>query len=53
MGLLCHRMNATSIGPVVQYELPQSGLENSARPLVFTSASGCRASEIFDVSSIN
>ena len=27
------------------------GLENSTRPLVFTSASGCRASENFDISS--
>ena len=30
-----------------------SGLENSTRPLVFTSASGCRASEYFDISSEN
>ena len=30
-----------------------SGLENSTRPLVFTSASGCKASENFDISSIN
>ena len=30
-----------------------SGLENSTRPLVFTSASGCRASENFDISSEN
>ena len=30
-----------------------SGLENSTRPLVFTSASGCRASEDLDISSIN
>ena len=29
----------------------QSGLENSTRPLVFTSASGSRASENFNVSS--
>ena len=29
------------------------GLENSTRPLVFTSASGCRASENFDISSEN
>ena len=29
------------------------GLENSTRPLVFTSASGCRASEYFDISSKN
>ena len=28
-----------------------AGLENSTRPLVFTSASGCRASENFDISS--
>ena len=27
--------------------------ENSTRPLVFTSASGCRASENFDISSEN
>ena len=30
-----------------------SGLENSTRPLVFTSASGCRASEYFDISAEN
>ena len=30
-----------------------SGLENITRPLVFTSASGCRASENFDISSEN
>ena len=30
-----------------------SGLENSTRPLVFTSASGCRASENFYISSEN
>ena len=30
-----------------------SGLENITRPLVFTSASGCRASENFDSSSEN
>ena len=30
-----------------------TGLENSTRPLVFTSASGCRASKIFDISSEN
>ena len=31
----------------------KAGLENSTRPLVFTSASGCRASENFDISSEN
>ena len=30
-----------------------AGLENSTRLLVFTSASGCRASENFDTSSEN
>ena len=30
-----------------------SGLEKSTRPLVFTSAIGCRASENFDISSEN
>ena len=30
-----------------------AGLENCTRPLVFTSASGCRASENFDTSSKN
>ena len=30
-----------------------SGLENTTRPLVFASASGCRASENFDISSEN
>ena len=29
---------------------PWTGLENSTRPLVFTSSSGCRASENFDIS---
>ena len=29
------------------------GLENSTRPLVFTSASGCKASKNFDISSKN
>ena len=33
--------------------LPLPGLENSTRLLVFTSASGCRASENFDISSEN
>ena len=28
-----------------------AGLENSTRPLIFTTASGCRASENFDISS--
>ena len=31
----------------------RSGLENSTRPLVFTSTSGCRASENFDIFSEN
>ena len=30
-----------------------SGLENSTRPLVFTSVLGCRASEYFDIFSEN
>ena len=30
-----------------------SGLENSTRPLVFTSTKGCRASENFEISSEN
>ena len=29
--------------------LSEPGLENSTRPLVFTSVSGCRASEYFDI----
>ena len=29
------------------------GLQNSTRPLIFTSASGCRARESFDISSEN
>ena len=33
--------------------LLNSGLENSTRLLLFTSASGCRASEKFDISSEN
>ena len=31
----------------------QAGLDNSTRPLIFKSASGCRASEHFDISSEN
>ena len=34
-------------------QLNITGLENSTRPLVFTSASGCRASENFDISGEN
>ena len=30
-----------------------SGLENSTRPLLFTSVSGCRASQYFDISTEN
>ena len=30
-----------------------AGLENGTRPLVFTSVSGCRASEYFDISTEN
>ena len=33
--------------------LVNTGLENCTRPLVFTSASGCRASEYFDIPSEN
>ena len=33
----------------LKYEV-LTGLENSTRPLVFTSVSGCRASEYFDIS---
>ena len=36
-----------------QLHVSSSGLENSTRPLVFTSALGCRASENFDISSEN
>ena len=39
--------------PKYQPKTPLSGLENSTRPLVFMSASGCRASENFDISSEN
>ena len=30
-----------------------TGLENSTRPLIFTSVSGCRASEYFEISTEN
>ena len=40
------------IGPFF-ISIEYSGLENSTRPLVFTSASGCRASEYFNISSEN
>ena len=39
--------------PMGLKELAISGLENSTRPLIFTSASGCRASEFFYISSEN
>ena len=38
---------------VKQIRQPLAGLENSTHPLVFTSASGCRASENFIISSEN
>ena len=34
-------------------QIKPAGLENSTRPLVFTSVSGCRASEYFDISTEN
>ena len=34
-------------------KIPIAGLENSTRPLIFTSASGCKTSESFDISSEN
>ena len=34
-------------------KLLSAGLENSTRPCVFTIASGCKASEKFDISSEN
>ena len=34
-------------------KMNMAGLENSTRPLVFTSVSGCRASEYFDISTEN
>ena len=37
----------------LKYLTPLTGLRNSTRPLVFTSASGCRASENCDISSEN
>ena len=36
---------------IVKFIFINSGLENSTRPLVFTSVSGCRASENFVISS--
>ena len=38
---------ALSVGPIVT---GFAGLENSNRPLVFTSSQGWRASEYFDIS---
>ena len=40
-------------GDVPRFTSYHVGLENCTRPLVFTSASGCRASENFDISSEN
>ena len=34
-------------------DVRKPGLENSTRPLVYTSVSGCRASEYFDISTEN
>ena len=36
-----------------KYPAVVAGLKNSTRPLVFTSVSGCRASEYFDISTEN
>ena len=43
---------ANSVDPVQTAPIG-AGLENSTRPLVFTSASGCRASEKIYISSEN
>ena len=38
---------------IIPGKCQSTGLENSTRPLVFTSASSCRASENFDNSNEN
>ena len=43
----------SSIIHVCMFAMVFIGLENSTRPLVFTSASGCRASAYFYISSEN
>ena len=47
--MIGHYSNKLCLNLILYQEKP--GLENSTRPLVFTSASGCRASENFDISS--
>ena len=42
----CNHLQWISITVFIKIFTHISGLENSTRPLVFTSASGCRASEI-------
>ena len=44
---------ASGVIDKVKYYYHTAGLKNSTRPLVFMSASGCRASENFDISSEN
>ena len=45
--------SANSLDPDQAQQYVGPGLEKSTSPLVFTSASGCRASENFDISSEN
>ena len=49
--LILHFRTLSSIIPNISQVMGGPGLENRTRPLVFTSVSGCRASEYFDISS--
>ena len=46
-------LHVTFVVDIIIFLESETGLENSTRPLVFTSASGCRASKKNDISSEN
>ena len=48
MALYLLPFDSQCMGEMIYVFQGQAGLEKSTRPLVFTSASGCRASETFD-----
>ena len=50
MLILCCHLSVSAVVVTLRNFNRGTGLENSTRPLVFTSVSGCRASESFDIS---
>ena len=52
LGLFCQLIGFSDLFNTAIH-IPSPGLENSTHPLIFTSASGCRASENFHISSTN